>query len=363
MKNTLLIVIDEQSDLDNALKVPAQILSQNGTVIFPTETVYGLGANALSDDAVNQIYEAKGRPSDNPLIVHITDVDMLSQLAVNIKPYVYELMHAFWPGPITFILEKHPSISLKVTGGLNTIAVRMPNHKVATKLIELSGKPIAAPSANQSGKPSPTSGKFVVKDMMSRVDCIIDGGECEVGLESTVVDVTGDVPIILRPGKITAEQIELVAGSCTFDQAITSDRIDDNGKAISPGMKYKHYAPEGEVYVYIGFTTEVIKKIFSETLHWLNCNKKVGILTFQEDLAVLDKLFNSNDLLNHRVEFISAGSAKDWTAFGKVLFESLRLFDELGCEIILIRGVEDIGIGQAIMNRLKKASDGKITRI
>ena len=363
MKNTLLIVIDEQSNLENSLKVPAEILSQNGTVIFPTETVYGLGANALDDAAVKKIYEAKGRPSDNPLIVHITDISMLSQLAIHIRPYVYELVHAFWPGPITFILEKHPDISAKVTGGLNTIAVRMPNNKIATKLIQLSGKPIAAPSANRSGKPSPTSGKFVVKDMMSRVDCIIDGGECEVGLESTVVDVTGEVPIVLRPGKITAEHIESVVGNCIFDQAITSDRIDDDGKAISPGMKYKHYAPEGDVYVYVGYTTKIIKILFSEAQRWIECKKKIGILTFQEDLAVLEKLFNSNDLLNHRIELISAGSAKDWTAFGKVLFESLRLFDELGCEVILIRGVEDIGIGQAIMNRLKKASDGKITRI
>ena len=350
--------------LAEILKPAAALLAEDKTVAFPTETVYGLGANALSDDAIDQIYQAKGRPSDNPLIVHIASLDMLAMLAEEVKPYARDLMAAFWPGPITFVFKKTAAVPMKVTGGLSTVAVRMPDHAVAQTLIALSGKPIAAPSANLSGKPSPTTAAHVIEDLNGRVDCIVAGGNTVVGLESTVLDVTGDVPVILRPGKVTQEDIAAVVGLCDIDPAITGAVIDVSGAAKSPGMKYRHYAPAAHVQVYIGTTTDVIRTFDAEAHKLVEGGaEKVGILTFSEDLEVLTRLIKSDVLLSGRVEYISAGSANDLSVYGKVLFEALRDFDERGCDVILVRGVEEKGIGGAIMNRLKKASEGKVTRI
>ena len=366
--NTVIIEIDDSNkecvrteQLQELLAYPAQVLAQNGTVAFPTETVYGLGANALDESAVLKIFKAKGRPSDNPLIVHISKKEDLSFLVSEIPEYANTLMDLFWPGPITFVLKKKESISYKVTGGLETVAVRMPDHKIARMLISLSGKPIAAPSANLSGKPSPTSGKYVKEDLMGRVDCIVSAGDCEVGLESTVLDVTGEIPVILRPGKVTQEQIIEVVGACELDPAIRGEKIDTSGIAKSPGMKYKHYAPEAEVEVCVGASTDVIKHCYDRTMLLLSeTDVKVGIMSFQEDLEVMRILFKP---FEDRVYFQSAGSCKDWSDYGKLLFDNLRRFDEAGCGKVIIRGVEEIGVGQAIMNRLKKASEGKVTRI
>jgi len=350
--------------LAEILKPAAALLAADKTVAFPTETVYGLGANALSDAAIDEIYLAKGRPSDNPLIVHIASLDMLALLAAEVKSYARELMAAFWPGPITFVFKKTSAVPMKVTGGLDTVAVRMPDHAVAQTLIALSGKPIAAPSANLSGKPSPTTAAHVIEDLDGRVDCIVAGGNTQVGLESTVLDVTGDVPVILRPGKVTQEEIAAVVGACEIDPAITGVTIDVSGAAKSPGMKYRHYAPAAHVQVYIGTTTDVIRTFDAEAHRLvLEVAGKIGVLTFSEDLEVLTRLFKTDVLLTDRVEFISAGSAKDLSVYGKVLFEALRDFDERGCDVILVRGVEETGLGGAIMNRLKKASEGKVTRI
>jgi L-threonylcarbamoyladenylate synthase len=369
-KKTMIIAIEndwrdrDYVMLDALLKRPAEILANGGTVAFPTETVYGLGANALDDLAIQKIYEAKGRPSDNPLIVHIASIDMIDALALEVKPYVYKLMDDFWPGPITFVFKKRPEISTVVSGGLDTIAVRMPNHAIALRLIALSGKPIAAPSANLSGKPSPTTSKYVVEDLFGRVDCIIDGGDCEVGLESTVLDITGDVPIILRPGKITREQIVERVGVCEIDAAIKGHIIDSSGIARSPGMKYRHYAPKAEVYVFVGMTSDVIRFFYEKTLSLISVSSgRVGIMTFDEDAEVLYKLFAHIPQIDEKVAILPLGSAKDWSFYGQKLFDCLRQVDVLGCEVVLIRGVEEVGIGGAIMNRLKKASEGKVTRI
>ncbi len=376
-EKTMVVTIDEATlyetcdlqncasiKLDALLEIPAEMLAKGGTVAFPTETVYGLGANALDDLAIQKIYEAKGRPSDNPLIVHIASIDMLDALALEVKPYVYRLMDAFWPGPITFVFKKRPEISNKVSGGLDTIAVRMPSHFIALRLIALSGKPIAAPSANLSGKPSPTSSKYVIEDLFGRVDCIIDGGNCDVGLESTVLDVTGDIPIILRPGKITGEQIKECVGVCETDAAIKGASIDTSGIARSPGMKYKHYAPKAEVHVFVGATSDLIRLFYEKTLSLVaSSSTRVGIMTFDEDVQVLYKLFTHVPEVYEKVSILPLGSAKDWSSYGNKLFECLRRVDELGCEVVLVRGVEEIGLGGAIMNRLKKASDGKVTRI
>lgn len=354
---------DHLKELEALLKRPAEILSENGVVAFPTETVYGLGANALSDEAVGKIYEAKGRPSDNPLIVHISNIDMLKDLAMEVKDYAVVLMDAFWPGPITFVFKKRPNISGKVSGGLDTIAVRMPSHFIAIKLIEMSGKPIAAPSANLSGKPSPTSSRYVIEDLEGRVDCIIDGGDTEVGLESTVLDVTGDVPMILRPGKITQEEIAALVGECEIDNALKGDAINSEGVAKSPGMKYRHYAPEAEVQVIVGSSTEWIKAVYERMISQNNEALKVGVMSFDEDLEVLKRLLAQSHELNTRFVLLGVGSVKDMHQYGRCLFDCLRRFDEMKCDVVIARGVEDVGFGQAIMNRLKKASEGKVTRI
>lgn len=367
-KQTLIVKIDDGyrgvEELRRALEIPAGILRDNGTVAFPTETVYGLGANALNDTAIAKIYEAKGRPSDNPLIVHISEIRMLDDLVQDVKPYARTLMAAFWPGPITFVFKKKPEISDRVSGGLDTIAVRLPRHEIARQLIELSGKPIAAPSANISGRPSPTSSRYVVEDLNGRVDCIVDGGDTEVGLESTVLDVTGDIPVILRPGKVTLEEIKSLVGACDIDRAIKGDIIDEMGLARSPGMKYRHYAPNADVRVYIGGTTEIVRIFYEMALGIVSSQGgKVGIMTFCEDAQVLERLFAHHPEAADGIRIVPVGSAKDLTAYGKVLFDSLRKFDELGCSVVLARGVEEVGLGGAIMNRLKKASEGKVTRI
>lgn len=367
-KETLIVKIDDTysnvDEMRHALEIPAGILRENGTVAFPTETVYGLGANALDDTAIAKIYEAKGRPSDNPLIVHISDIGMLDALVLDIRPYARILMAAFWPGPITFVFKKKPEISNKVSGGLDTIAVRLPGHDIARLLIELSGKPIAAPSANISGRPSPTSSRYVVADLNGRVDCIVDGGDTEVGLESTVLDVTGDIPVILRPGKVTQEEIKGLVGACDVDRAIKGDVIDETVSARSPGMKYRHYAPNADVQVYIGGTTEIVRTFYEKALAIVSTEGvKVGIMTYYEDAQVLERLFAHHPEAADRIRLVPVGSAKDLTTYGRVLFDTLRKFDELGCSVVLARGVEETGLGGAIMNRLKKASEGKVTRI
>lgn len=358
---TLIININEDL-LEEQLRIPAALLSKGENVAFPTETVYGLGGNAMDERAISGIYEAKGRPSDNPLIVHISDKSMLNQLAVDIQPYAYELMDAFWPGPLTVVLKKNPNVSNKVTGGLETVAVRMPSHPIALELIKLSGVPVAAPSANLSGKPSPTRADFVIEDLNGRVACIVAAGPCEVGLESTVVDVTGAFPVILRPGVITQEQISEVAGYCSVDPALMDKTESTVPK--SPGMKYKHYAPDAEVSVYTGDVVKILKLFETLTIDSVKQGKKVGLMLFDEDLLVFKELQKSwLDTWVDQVVICSEGSSKQLDTFAKNLFSDLRDMDSIGCDLILIHGVSEASIGQAIMNRLEKASEGRVYKI
>lgn len=353
------------SELDHLLIDAAKALKNNGTVAFPTETVYGLGANALSDEAVSKIYEAKGRPSDNPLIVHIAKISQLSDLVLDVKAYALELMSAFWPGPITFVFHKKPGVPTKVTGGLDTVAVRMPDHKIALRLIELSQVPVAAPSANLSGKPSPTKAKHVVEDLMGKVDYIIEGADAQVGLESTVLDVTGDIPMILRPGKVTLEMIREVVGACEIDPAIANHES-TTGTPKSPGMKYKHYAPNAEVEVILGEASQIILAFEKNIELAISNQSKIGIMGFEEDLLVLGKYLEtkySETQLSQYVYLCAHGSIKHMEEFARLLFQNLRRCDDAGCDKIIVRGVSEEGIGHAIMNRLKKASNGKVTRI
>lgn len=258
---TIIQKVDREAVTEEELFDAAAVLQRGGLVAFPTETVYGLGGDALREDASAKIYEAKGRPSDNPLIVHIAEIKQLYDIAAYVPEKAEKLMEAFWPGPLTMIFRKKEIVPKSTTGGLETVAVRMPSHPVALALIRCSGCYIAAPSANTSGRPSPTKAEHVVEDLQGRIDMILDGGSVEIGLESTIVDMTEEVPMILRPGYITKEMLETVAGAVAIDPAVISRTAKPDTVAKAPGMKYRHYAPHGEMTIVEGEQGAVIKKI------------------------------------------------------------------------------------------------------
>ncbi|WIF96165.1 L-threonylcarbamoyladenylate synthase [Caminicella sporogenes] len=342
--NTKFINIDPDNIDMEKLKIVADILKNGGTVAFPTETVYGLGANALCEEAVKKIFKAKGRPSDNPLIVHVSKLEDINELVLEISEKAQIVMEKFWPGPITLIFKKSDIVPKIVTGGLDTVAIRLPSHPIARKLIKLSGVPVAAPSANLSGKPSPTKEKHVTHDLMGRVDAIVCGGDTEVGVESTVLDLTSNVPMILRPGGITKEDLQEVIGKVETDPAILSKR-ESNLVPKSPGMKYTHYSPNAEVILVDGRIEEVVK-VINKVKKEKECEGyKVGVMATEE---TKDKYFGEN--------IISLGSRKDLKTVAANLFKVLREFDEKRVDIVLAETFEEVGIGQAIMNRLMKAA-------
>jgi len=343
MKTQILTTSDQ--DIARA----AKIIASGGLVAFPTETVYGLGADALNEKAVAAVYEAKGRPSDNPMIVHISRASDIGQLTPMLSSRIVSVIENFWPGPLTIVIKKKPSVPDRTTGGLDTVAVRMPDSKPALKLIELSGCPIAAPSANLSGSPSPTRARDVVADLEGRVDAIIQGEDCRVGIESTVLDLTGDVPTILRPGIITAESIEAALGTeVKYDPSLTEDskhiQLDPSEGAAeeefrprSPGMKYRHYAPNAEMLVVEGQRDRVRAEI--ERLKGLNekLGNRVGVILFEEKA------------------FIEA--AHDF-------FARLRDLDEEGVDMILAGALSDTdGVGFAVMNRMLKSAGYNIVKV
>lgn len=315
-------------------------------VAFPTETVYGLGANALDASACAKIFAAKGRPQDNPLIVHVCNRAMADTLVDEWTAEAELCVQHFWPGPLTLVLKKKSVIPDVVTAGLPNLALRMPSHPVALRLIEETGLPIAAPSANQSGKPSPTSGSHVWRDMKGRIPLILDAGACPVGLESTVLDLSGDVPTILRPGGISREQLEELLGE------VQVDTPKENQVPKAPGMKYRHYAPQGEMILMIGSSQRVIQRMGQEIQKGHARLKKVGILCTLESAPFLHPLLP--DLL-----FVLGSKDRPEEVAGS-LFEGLRLCDERGMDLILAEGIEENGLGTAIMNRLKKAAGQRI---
>lgn len=316
----------------------AQKLKQNEVVAFPTETVYGLGGNAQSDEAVLKIFEAKGRPGDNPLIIHISNRKQIHSFVKEIPGKAALLMDAFWPGPLTIILEKKEgALSEKATAGLSTVAVRMPDHPVALALIEASGLPLAAPSANLSGKPSPTTAGHVADDLTGRIAGIVDGGATGVGLESTVVDCTGEVPAVLRPGGVTKEQLEEVVGEVTVDPALK----DTNQAPKSPGMKYRHYSPDAPLYLVNG-EKEAIQQLVNGKR---NEGLKVGVMTTREN-----KDFYDADIV------IACGERAKLETVAEALYDTLRAFNHENLDIIYGEIFPEKGVGQAIMNRLSKAS-------
>lgn len=326
---------------DEALKRAGQCIKDGGLVAFPTETVYGLGGDGLNEVAAKNIYLAKGRPSDNPLILHINDQKMLGRIVSEVTPMAKKITTAFCPGPITIILPKSNIVPKAVTGGLDTIAVRMPDNDIARALIKYADTPIAAPSANISGRPSPTTAQAVYKDLQSRIDMVLDGGACQFGVESTIVDCTEDVPIILRPGAITKEMLEEIFPVVKIDKAI----VGANVVPKAPGMKYKHYAPKVDMILIEG-DNEKMSSSIKEILHkYENEGKKVGLL-------VSDEVANE---LNHQNIF-SYGSQENLAQIASEIYEGLRYFDDKDVDIILAQGTTDKGIGLAIMNRLHKAS-------
>lgn len=311
------------------IKEAAELLLDDEAIAMPTETVYGLAADARSDGAVHKIFEAKGRPTDNPLIVHIGDVDQVEQLATDVSQKAYLLMDRFWPGPLTIILPSAGMVSELVTAGLTTVGLRMPSHPVALELLRTAGIPLAAPSANRSGKPSPTRAQHVIHDMAGRILGVVDGGICDVGLESTVIDMTLETPVILRPGGISKAQIESVIGAVNISN-------EQSEQPKSPGMKYAHYAPNATVYLVKGDHTyfeEIVRRFKEE-----GC--KIGVLCL--DTA--------------REKYPLADVVKGIGVQGKHLYAALREFDAQGVDVILSDHFDD----EAVMNRLMKASEERV---
>lgn len=331
----------------------ARMLRAGDVVAFPTETVYGLGANALSDEAVEKIFLAKGRPSDNPLIVHIGEKSQLSTVAGAIPEKGEQLMEAFWPGPLTVILPKTEGVAPLVTAGLESIGVRMPDHPIALALIREAGVPIAAPSANRSGRPSPTTAAHVLADMEGRVAGVLDGGATGVGVESTVIDVTVEPPIILRPGGITREQLEAVIGEVDLDPAF---QVDAAAAPRAPGMKYTHYAPEGEMWLVEGEREKVREKM-ADMLHQAKQQGcKTGVLATAETYAYWRQHPDADVVL-------SVGSHADLEGVAQQLYASLRSFDDHQAQFIVGETFSRKGLGMAVMNRLEKAAGGRILHV
>lgn len=323
----------------------ARILAENEVVALPTETVYGLGGNAESDEAVARIFAAKGRPSDNPLIIHIASLNQLGEIVREIPETAEKLMTAFWPGPLTIILDKKAGkLSELATAGLSTVAVRMPNHPVALALIETSGLPIAAPSANVSGRPSPTTARHVQDDLDGRIAGIVDGGPTGVGVESTVVDCTGETPVILRPGGVTKEQLEAVVGEVLTDPALT----DSKQAPKSPGMKYRHYAPNAPLYLVNGDASEIQRVVDEKRREGL----KVGVMTTEESQH------------SYQADVIfPCGRRAQLESVAEALYDTLRAFNESDVDIIFGEIFPETGVGVAIMNRLTKASGFPIIEV
>lgn len=349
---TKIVKIDSNNIDTSLLTEAAGILKNGGLVAFPTETVYGLGADGLNEEAAKKIYAAKGRPSDNPLIVHIADFHGLEELTRECPDKGRKLAEAFWPGPLTLIFKKSSKVPLSTTGGLDTVAIRMPSHLIAYELIRTSGIYIAAPSANVSGRPSPTKAEHVIEDLDGKIDMIIDGGKVNIGLESTIVDVTSKIPVILRPGYITVDMIEKVIGRVDIDKAVFSGIQDANIRPKAPGMKYKHYAPKGDLTIYEGSSENVVKAINKITEEKLLLGYRVGIIATEETFPYYKK---------GNVKTI--GTRKDENTIARGLFEVLRDFDSEGTDYIFTESFDNNHLGQAIMNRLLKAAGYHIEKV
>jgi len=345
--------VDSQQPEAEVIRQAAELLCLGEVVAFPTETVYGLGANALDPQAVEKIFLAKGRPSDNPLIVHIAGMDGLLPLVREIPAAARLLMDHFWPGPLTLIFPKSPQVPDSVTAGLDTVAVRMPSHPVALALIRQAGVPVAAPSANVSGRPSPTNGRHVWEDLDGRVAMVLDGGATEVGLESTVLDMTRQPPMILRPGGVTAEAIREVIGEVAVDPGHKPGQA-----PRSPGMKYTHYAPKAELTMVSGMP-ETLAGCFDRLCREeQSSGRRVALLLAAETAAQMADLADRAP-----ADYLEVlGSRQDLATVARRMFAAFRHADAQGVDVILVETFAEEGMGQAVMNRMRKAAGGRIIR-
>lgn len=337
---------EEQIDME-LIREAGKIIRDGGLVAFPTETVYGLGGDALNPLSSRKIYAAKGRPSDNPLIVHIADQQALSSIVGEIPGNAWKLAERFWPGPLTMILHKSDRVPRETTGGLDTVAVRMPANRIAQEMIRAAGGYVAAPSANRSGRPSPTVARYVAEDLAGRVEMIIDGGDVEIGLESTIVDLTSDRPMVLRPGYITRQDLENVLSEVEEDRTLMEA---DTGQAPkAPGMKYRHYAPKGEMTVVKGVEEQVVSYINERCRECRDAGRRTGVIATDETLSGY-----CADVCR------SVGCRHDEEAIARELYRILREFDDEAVEVIYAEAFDDYGIGRAIMNRLLKAAGHRV---
>ncbi len=332
--NTVLLCASKEADVAYA----AQLIKEGELVGIPTETVYGLAANGLSEGAVLKIFEAKGRPQDNPLILHIAKPSQMEDLCHDIPPSAWQLAERFWPGPLTMVLPAKPCVPKRTTANLDTVAVRCPKTEATRKLIELSGVPIAAPSANRSGKPSTTTAQHVLKDMDGRIAAVLDGGACEVGVESTIVDLSGEKPRLLRPGGITPEELTEVLGELEIDKAVLA-QISNDEIVRAPGMKYKHYAPHAQVIIVKGSSEAAAKYIRA------HLDEETAVMCFSEELPLFDGC-----------KALAYGSEKDAKSLSAGLFAALRELDRVEIKTIYARCPGGGGVAYAVGNRLKKAA-------
>ena len=349
METKVAIIKDINNDI-KFIEEAGTIIRNGGTVAFPTETVYGLGANALDEEAVKKIFIAKGRPQDNPLIVHVCSKD-ISELVKEVPEIAQRMIDKFWPGPLTIILEKNDIIPNMTSANLNTVGIRMPSSEIALKLIELSKRPIAAPSANISGRPSPTEVERCVEDLSGKVNYIIGGESSDIGVESTIIDCTVNPPLVLRPGGITLEMLKEIDSNIEIDSALKS-KPTENFKPKAPGMKYRHYAPKAHLKIIKGKNEKTIEIINEILENYIEKGNDVAILTTDENLNKFNK-----------GKIISLGSENNLSEIAKNLFETLRKCDDLGVQHILCQGFEEKGVGLAIMNRLNKAAGYDILEV
>ena len=342
IKTVIKDAFDVKNDIE-AIKEAAEVIKRGGTVAFPTETVYGLGANALSKEAVQKIFVAKGRPQDNPLIVHVDGVQMMMPLVKDFDEKAKKLAEKFWPGPLTVIMKRSDKIPKEVSAGLDTVAIRMPSDEIARTLIKESGLPIAAPSANISGSPSPTLAKYVIGDLSGRVDMILNSHNCQVGVESTIISLAGEKPRLLRPGFVTVEQLEGVLGEIEVDKAVFSS-ISNDTVVNAPGMKYKHYAPKAQV--------KIVKSSFEDFVEFVK-NAPTGAVAL---------CFNGEGE-KLAIPFVEYGAENDSAEQANKIFDALRRVDELSAKVVFARCPDSSGVGLAVTNRLFKAAGFEVIEL
>ncbi|MEF2878371.1 MAG: L-threonylcarbamoyladenylate synthase [Blautia sp.] len=341
--NTKVVTVDKKNPDNEALQEAGEILKRGGLVAFPTETVYGLGGDGLNPDSSRKIYAAKGRPSDNPLIIHIADMDSLGKLVTQVPGKARKLAERFWPGPLTMIFQKSREVPYETTGGLESVAVRMPSHPVALALIRAGGGYVAAPSANTSGRPSPTKAEHVVEDLQGKIEMIVDGGDVGIGLESTIVDFTEEIPVILRPGYVNQSMIEEVIGPVRMDKGLLI--ADEKVKPKAPGMKYRHYAPKAQLTIVEGNERQVADYINEQCRRLAEKGKKAGVIAARETSS-----------LYQGAVVKSIGSRQEEEEIARHLFAILRDFDQEDVDCIYSEAFQTPKMGPAIMNRLLKAA-------